>query len=168
MPVKVMSKLGLAAAIAPLTFFALSNRAAEAALIGDTITVSIGPPGNPTAISRPNLVVIDPGIEFSEGSIEADVKNASFDLIYTVVSSGIDPTEWLLSDLNWVDIPTGMITGVIQTDGPVVNNLSFTPDSISVSVPGVSPGVTTFSFDIQTDMQASSFLKSVQFLGYWH
>ena len=135
---------------------------AQAALIGDTVNGQFSVPGFGTFLNQ-NAVVTDPGVEFSfsagQGSLlSLDVKNDSFDIIYNLGSSaGVGaPTTWTLSDLDFDFAGTaGFITDVTQVSGnsSLVNNISFTDDSISVAFANITnpPQSQTFSFDIEAE-----------------
>lgn len=141
----------------------LDVKPAQAALIGDTVNLQ-------STVLTDSAVVVDPGIEFTVfgnagANLNVDVFNESFDIIFNSV--GIDfigfQSEWILSDLDWVDSP-GIVTGVTQTGGPNALNISFTDDSITVFLDDVAPGpnqTVTWSFDIQTQHESTPEATSV-------
>lgn len=130
-------------------------------LIGDSINISSD---SPFPILNPTGVIVgenaEISVESSTGSIVVDVNDDSFDITITsfftqndTVASSI---QFTFSDLNWVGVPNGFITGVIPTSADAAGIVpSFTDDSITVTTTALElnfedPEV-TFSFDIITD-----------------
>ena len=101
-----LTKLALGT-MAASTGLMVAYAPAQAALLGDTVSLS-------STFINGSAVVMgeDEPVEFtfSDGSeqLSLDVKNDSFDITYEnfgIFSNLIDPTQWVLSDLDWVDTP---------------------------------------------------------------
>lgn len=139
----------------------LFSGSAQAALIGDTVNGQLSATGFGTILNQ-NAVVTDPGVEFAfvngDANISLDVKDDSFDIIYNL-GSFLEvgaPTIWTLSDLDFDFAGTpGRITNVTQVSGDssLVNNISFSNDSISVDFANFTnpPQTRSFSFDIDAE-----------------
>lgn len=148
---------------------------AQAVLLGDTVRAELILFGVGTLLDETDTVV-DPGVEFISlgrlgSSLNLDVKNDSFDIIYDLggaIEVGL-PTTWILSDLDWVDTP-GIITDVTlrSGDASLISGISFTDDSITIDVrnPFFPPPQVAFeawTFDIET--QKTSVPESSTLLG---
>ncbi len=163
-----LTKLALGT-MAASTGLMVAYAPAQAALLGDTVSLS-------STFINGSAVVVDPGIEFdfSGGSeqLSLDVKNDSFDITYEnfgIFSNLIDPTQWVLSDLDWVDTP-GVFTGVnlVSENSSSISGTSFTDDSITVDIESffLGPGaVETWSFDIETSKVSESVPEPGTILG---
>ena len=163
---KINSQLALGTAISSISLMItipLIETPASAFLLGDTVRAEFNATGFGNIIDETD-VVVDPGIEFSRTFVDTfalDVKSDSFDIIYTgggVPFIGAD-TQWILSDINWVNTP-GIVTGVTLASGDnsLLNGISFTDDSITVNVVDFSltNGVAEkWSFDIQTSHKST-------------
>ncbi|MEM1168072.1 MAG: PEP-CTERM sorting domain-containing protein [Cyanobacteria bacterium P01_H01_bin.35] len=163
MPLKTLTKLALGTAISSIGLM-VTNSPAQAALLADSVRVELG--NNGVFIFDETAVVTDPGTEFSflsgDGSFNLDVKSDSFDIIYDAGSfaSVGDPTNWILSDLDWVDTP-GIVTGVTLASGNanLISAMSFTDDSISIDILNYSippqNKIETWTFNIQTEHEST-------------
>ncbi|MGK7959184.1 PEP-CTERM sorting domain-containing protein [Crocosphaera sp.] len=151
---------------------------AQAALLGDTVSAELSVDGLGTVLDETDTVVDDSDseVEFTfigvSEELSLDVKNDSFDIIYEnfgIFSNIIDSTQWVLSDLDWVDTP-GIITGVSLSSGNngLISGTSFTDDSITVEIESIFLGPVAaegWSFDIETSKVSESVPEPGTILG---
>ena len=174
---KRLTKLALGT-MAASTGLMVAYAPAQAALLGDTVSAELSVDGLGTVLDETDTVVDDSDseVEFTfigvSEELSLDVKNDSFDIIYEnfgIFSNVIDPTQWVLSDLDWVDTP-GIITGVSLSSGNngLISGTSFTDDSITVEIEsifllgGTGEG---WSFDIETSKVSESVPEPGTILG---
>lgn len=112
---------------------------AHAVVIGDTVTARAEVEGSSFPIFDDLMAeVIDPGIEFSNGtgSFTIDVLAESFRVAIFASATTIGDLTVDLTDLDWTD-EAGRVTGlslddIIGADPSQVLSLSFTDDSVTV------------------------------------
>lgn len=161
MSFKTLTKLALGAAITSMGFMA-SHAPVQASLLGDTIGIDLDLIDAPGFGTTSPSVTVGSGFELQHGAgnqFWVDVHGGSFDITIEAIDSLIDSrVEIVLSDLNWVNDPTGLITGVTLTAGDTSfidpMNIGFTANSITINTADTSllpDGVRqTWSFDIET------------------
>ncbi len=135
------------------------DASAHAALLGDSVHGQLGVTGE-AAFFNQTANVVDPGVEFavaglSGSTITIDVKDDAFDILFdltSIVGLGA-PFTWSLSDLNWLDSPKTIVSGLSLTagDASLISSTSFTDDSVTVNFVNIRtpPASQEFSFDIQ-------------------
>ena len=118
--------------------------AAQATLIGDEVGCNITGGGS-FSCDTANNTVVDPGVEFFVGGgqfISVDISAASVALNFLNTGS-LGGTIINLTDLDWVGMPLGEITGIELTSNSGVNgltagDLSFGAHNISINLIGTN------------------------------
>ena len=110
----------------------------HATLIGDSVDLTASGCGPCTEI------VVEggaPEFSFSGGTFSINVEESSFEVAYVPPTGGTGfgfGNFLTLSSLNWVNDPTGIITGLTLTNNGVsglsASNLSFTDNSVTVDL----------------------------------
>lgn len=133
---------------------------ASASLIGDTVSCSYG--FSLRACSDTTAEVIDPGAEFMLGSqLSVDIGDSSILISQVAGTFGLPGADEVLiiGDMQWTDFPDGFISGVTLgtvtnlINEPTLENLSFTPDSVTIALTGT--GTWTVGSSIEVLVEAT-------------